>query len=133
MPDQAYQRTPLYPLEKPFADDVNQNVSQLDRSLRDTLAALYGSQAGFIRGGFAVVPQSPAALGVIIKAGLAFQYAPTDVPGAIAGVVGLSDLSPYKPIVLASDYSIAVPAVPGSNSRIDLIEVAYQRVLDNSQ
>src|ERR1700733_3584708 len=34
VPDQSYQRTPIYPLEKPLADDLNQEFSQIDRSLR---------------------------------------------------------------------------------------------------
>lgn len=133
MPDQAYQRTIINPLEKPRSGDINQAQAQLDRSLRDTLARMFNSQNGFMRGSLQVVPQSPAALGVIIKAGIGFFNAPTDVPTMINGLVGLEDLSPYKPIVLSADYSISVPTPPASNSRIDLIEVAYQRVTDNPQ
>lgn len=133
MPDQPYQRTVLYPLEKPLADDSNQDWSQDDRSLRDTLNQLFGGQSGFIRGSLQVVPQSPPALGVTINAGIGFQLNGTDTPSSIGGVVGLNDLSPYKPIVLSNNQTIAVPAAPGANSRIDLIEVAYSRVLDNPQ
>lgn len=133
MVDQAYNRTPIYQLEKPLADDINQGESQDDRSIRDTMFALLNGASGFIGRALAVVPQGPPALGVTIKAGIGFQDAPTDVPSSIAGVAGLNDLSRYKPIVLALDYNIAVPAVPGSNSRIDLIEVRYNRQLDNAQ
>jgi hypothetical protein len=133
MADHAFDRTPLYPLEKPLADDINQGFSQGDRSLRDTVYELLGGVSGFLKGSLQVVQQGPPALGVTIKAGLGFQDAPTDVPGNIGGVVGLSDLSRYKPIVLTNDLNVAVPAPPGANSRIDLIEVAYVRQLDNPQ
>jgi hypothetical protein len=133
MPDQPYQRTILYPLEKPLADDVNQDWSQDDRSLRESLKQLFGSQNGFLRGSLQVVPSLPLGLSVVINPGLGFYTNGTDTPSAIGGVVGLNDLSAYKPIVLSNGQTIAVPAPPGSNSRIDLIEVAYQRVTDNSQ
>jgi hypothetical protein len=94
---------------------------------------LFGQRSGFVGNSLLVVPSSPAALSVVIKAGIGFQVNATDEPTSIAGVAGLNDLSPYKPIVLALDYTVAVPAPPGANSRIDLIEVSYQRLLDNSQ
>src|ERR1700744_6567183 len=133
MPDQSFNRTPLYPLEKPIVDDINQQASQADRSLRDVMYRLLNGQSGFLSNSLLVAPSSPAALSVVIKAGIGFQVGATDVPTNIGGVVGLNDLSPYKPIVLANDYSVAVPTPPGSNSRIDLIEVAYSRILDNNQ
>ena len=108
MPDQSYQRTIVYPLEKPIADDLNQDSSQGDRSIRDTLSALLNAQSGVVGGSLQVVQQSPPALGVIIKAGLAFQNAPTDTPSNIGGVIGLNDLSPYKPIVLAAHYDTMI-------------------------
>lgn len=133
MVDQAYNRTVLYPLEKPLADDINQDSSQGDRSIRDTMFALLRGQQGFLFGGIKALPSGPPALSVLIKAGLGWQDAPTDTPAAIGGVLGLNDLSRYKPIVLAADFTAAVPSPPGANSRIDLIEVRYNRQLDNSQ
>ncbi len=133
MADQPFNRTPLYPLEKPLADDINQGFSQADRSLRHVMYELLAGSSGFIRGSFQVVPSTPAALSVVMKAGLGFQDAPTDTPSAINNVVGLEDLARYKPLQLSNDLTIAVPAPPGSNSRIDLIEVRYNRQLDNAQ
>lgn len=133
MVDQPFNRTALYPLEKPIVDDINQEFSQADRSIRDVMYQLLGQQSTFLGNSLLVVPSSPTALSVVIKAGIGFQVNATDEVTSIAGVAGLNDLSPYKPIVLGLDYTVAVPAPPGANSRIDLIEVSYQRLLDNSQ
>jgi hypothetical protein len=133
MTDQAFNRTPIYPLEKPIADDINQGFSQADRALRDSLRSLFDKRSGLVNGSFQVVAQSPNTLGVVIKAGTGFQDAPTDVVSSIGGTVGIDDLSPYKPIVLTTDLNVAVPAAPGANSRIDLIEVRYDRKTNNQQ
>lgn len=133
MADQDFNRTPLYPLEKPLADDINQGFAQADRSLRDVMSTVFSARSGFPGAALLVKPSTPAALSVVMTAGTAFQVNGADVPVAIGGVVGLDDLSPYKPIVLANDLTIAVPAPPGSNSRIDLIEVRYNRAITNPQ
>jgi len=143
MPDQPFDRTVLYPLEKPLAVDVNQAESQLDRSVRrylyEALArrTSFGSEApervtGFVGNGLRVVPVSPVAMQVVVKAGLGFTDVPADVPAAIGGVVGLSDLESYKPLPLLADVTFAVPAAPaGPNTRIDIVEVRVNRVLGN--
>jgi hypothetical protein len=131
MTDQPYNRTVIYPLEKPLADDLNQQFSQQDRALRDTLFNLLDGQEGFIRNGFLVQAASPADMSVVMSSGIGFQDDGTDVPSAINSVIGLDDLSRYKPIVLALDKTIAVPTAPGANSRIDLIEVRYNRETNN--
>lgn len=133
MVDQAFNRTVLYPLEKPLADDLNQDSSQGDRSIRDTMYGLLNGQSGFLLGGFKAVASTPVALSVVVNSGLGFQDAPTDTPAAIGGVLGVNDLSRYKPLILANNFTVPVPAAPGANSRIDLIEVRYNRVLDNPQ
>ncbi len=133
MTDQPYNRTVIYPLEKPLADDLNQEFSQADRSLRDTFFALLRGREGFLSTGFLVLESSPAALSVLLKAGLGWQDAPSDVPTGINSVLGLNDLSRYKPIILSNDLTIAVPAPPGANGRIDLLEVRYNRQVDNPQ
>jgi hypothetical protein len=44
--------------------------------------------------------------------------------GAIEGVIGLDDLSSYKPIPLLSDHVFSVPTAPvAPDSRIDIVEV----------
>lgn len=133
MANNPYNRTPLYPLEKPLCDEVNQGFSQVDRSIRDTLFALLNGRQGFLKDGFLVSQSSPAALSVLLKAGVGFQDAAADVPSAIDGVVGLDDLSRYKPIILGADLTVAVPTPPGADSRIDLLEVRYNRNTNNPQ
>jgi len=133
MANNPYNRTVIYPLEKPLADDINQGFSQLDRSLRETMFSLLRGRDGFLSTGFLVQASSPVAMSVLLKAGIGFQDAPTDVPSAVDAVVGLDDLARYKPILLATDLTVAVPAAPGVNSRIDLIEVRYNRQTDNPQ
>jgi len=133
MADQPFNRTPLYPLEKPLADDINQGFSQADRSLRDFLYQFYSQANGFVQASLKVGAAGPPSLNVVMAAGIAFYDNGTDVPTAIGGVVGLDDRARYKPIVLGNPLTIAVPAPPGANSRIDLIEVAYNRLSDNPQ
>ena len=133
MTDQPYNRTVIYPLEKPLADDLNQQFSQADRTVRDTMFSLLRGQQGFLFGSLEILESAPAALSVLLKAGIGYQDAPADVPTGITSVVGLNDLSRYKPIVLQNDLTVAVPAPPGAQSRIDLIEVRYERQVDNPQ
>jgi len=133
MADAPFNRTPIYPLEKPLSVDVNQGFSQSDRTLRDTFFRLLGGASGFLRSGFQCQASGPPAMSVVLAAGTAFQDAPTDTPAAIGGVLGVDDLCRYKPIILSNDLTVAVPTAPVANSRIDLIEVRYNRQLDNSQ
>lgn len=144
MADNAFDRTVIHPLEKPLAVDINQAESQIDRALRTTLYNLLSARAsftsdgqipssGFVANGLRVVPVSPVAMNVTVKAGLGFLDAPADTPAAISSILGLDDLSSYKPVVLVGDHTFAVPAAPGGGgeSRIDIIEVKINRVLGN--
>lgn len=135
MTDKAFQRTPVYALEKPASGDIDQGFTQVDFSIRELLWRKLASQqaGGFVRGGLAPQPTGPATLAVLLKAGLAFGYSATDTPSAINGQAGLDDPHPFKPIALTADLTVAVPTAPTSNSRIDLIEVSYCRNLNNSQ
>jgi len=137
MANQAFDREIIHPLERPLADDIDQAQSQIDRSLRDLLRRLFSDAAGtiysgFVANGLLVAPSSPAAMSVVVTAGLGFQDLPADVPSSIGGVVGLDDLSPYKPLVLSADQTIAIDAspAPGQN-RIDIIEVKTDRRAEN--
>jgi len=144
MADNPFDRTPLYPLEKPLADDINQGYSQEDMSIREVLryqaqrriaptlvSAL--NRSGFTGTSMWVRPSSPASFDLSVTAGIGFQYVPSDTPAAIGGVLGLDDLSSYKPIVLNNAATLTVPAPPGANARIDIIEVRYDRLLGNPQ
>jgi hypothetical protein len=72
-------------------------------------------------------------MNITIKAGVGFMDVTTDTPTSINGVVSLDDLSPYKPIVLMADTSFTVPTAPGTNSRIDIIEVRPNRQATDPQ
>lgn len=143
MANNPQDRTILNPLERPLADDLNQAQSQLDRtirsmayaeSLRRTSSAGDGHfgvvNEGFINDGFRVYPF--AGMQVAVNAGIGFKWDPTDVPGAIDGIVGLSDLSPYKPMQLVLPALFTVPAAPGPGlSRFDIIEAKVYRRREN--
>jgi hypothetical protein len=143
MANNDFDRTILNPLEKPLADDLNQAQSQLDRTLRDYLSLLYsmrttdGSavrtlQSGFVADSFRAFPSSPAAMSVVVKSGMGYQDDASDTPSSIDGVVGLDDISRYKPLPLLSDFTFTVPVAPSApNSRIDIIEVKADRRVEN--
>jgi hypothetical protein len=148
MAGQPFERTALYAREKPLGSDINQAQSQADYTLREMLRRLlaprtsptnYGASdpSGFIGTGFQVKAQSPAAMQVVVSAGFGFIIDVANCPASIGAsdafvnAVGIDDLSPLKPLVLMNDITINVPAAPVSNSRIDVIEVNYKRLLTN--
>lgn len=130
--------------ERPMSSDINQAQSQLDRSLRFAMKHLFARGAntglpalgtpsnGFVGSGFWVRPASPAAMQVVVKAGVGYIDAPSDVPSSIGGVIGLDDLESYKPLVLLTDQAINVPAADGANPRIDIVEVKVRRLATDS-
>lgn len=145
MADNAWDRSIINALERPLSSDINALQSQEDRSLRDLLARLLGSrvsgssdvaanpQSGFLGEGFKVRPPVAPGLSVRLAAGLGFQYLPADVPTSIGGVVGVNDLSSYKPLPLLAEASIAgIPAGPAAGQdRYDIVEVRMNRVAGN--
>jgi hypothetical protein len=71
-------------------------------------------------------------MNVVLTAGMGFIPASGDVPSSIGSVVGLDDLNPFKPLLLVGNQTIAIPTAPaGPNSRIDIIEVNYDRRTEN--
>ncbi len=150
MANQAFEREILNPRERPLSSDINTAQSQLDRSMRETLQRLFQKRvsassdasaapvSGFINDGFKVRADSPAGLSVRVTSGLGFQYLPGDVPAAISGIVGLDDLSAYKPLPLRLDDGLdtvisGVPAGPAAgNDRYDIIEVRMDRSVENA-
>lgn len=140
-----FDRTVLNLREKPISSDINQAQAQLDNAMRTVASKLFakrtaptsgGGEAfaagtGFQADGFRVTPASPASMVLTVTAGIGFQDVPADVPSAISGIVGLDDLCSYKPLVLVSPVTFTVPAAPGANSRIDIIEVRANRQVGN--
>lgn len=143
MSDKPFDFRYTNPLEKPLSTDWNITNAQLLRTMRAMLAQLFAQRAsiasdafaalnGFMGESFKIRPKSPVSAQLTITKGLAFQDAPLDVPSDIFGSNGLSDLESYKPLVLASDQTVTVPAADPVNPRIDIIEVRYERRLTDS-
>lgn len=138
-----FDRTIIHPLEKPFADDLNQAQSQIDRAVRTVYESLFSRRLGgvadgrrwvdgFIGDGFKVRPKSPASMVVSVTNGFGFKRDTGDVPVAIGGIVGLDDLAALKPLALSADTDFNVPAAPGGGQeRIDIIEVKVDRRMEN--
>jgi len=149
--DIDFSRQVLYPLERPLADDLNQNATYADQEVRDLAGlqantrtsngsdlALMVPVSGFYGSSFKVYPNQVAANGfVYINPGTGLQYLPGTTPSAINGVIGLDDPSAFKPLILTSNASewgagIAVPAAPGgTNGRVDIIEVRANMLVNN--
>jgi hypothetical protein len=125
-------------LEKPRSDFVNGIGSYADYTAR-ARARMANSQRntatgdaepvnGFEGAGFRLKPGA-VGLSVKIMAGLGWFYDAGSLTAAIAGIGGLSDFEPYKPLVLTADTAdIALGAAPGAGQeRYDLIEARYMR------
>lgn len=133
-------RTVINVRERPASSDINQAQSQMDRTLRRYQNVLYqirsalgspigSAQSGFISDGFR--PASTGGMGIRLISGLGFMSVPADVPTDIGGAIGLDDREAYKPVLLNGDQSLTVPAADPTNPRIDIIEVKYDRRLEN--
>lgn len=141
MANQPFDTTIINPLERPKSSDINAAQSEIHRDLRDYLyrgytvaqngASYLGvTQQGFVGDGFAVVPTSPASSNVTITAGLGFAGGlPASNIGA-PSIVGLNDLSRYKPMLMSQNKTVAIPAPPGAGlCRRDAIYVKATRQL----
>lgn len=137
MADQTHDRVVIRPRERPLSDDLDRDSSQLDRTVRDLVRAIMsvpgaGVLSGFFADSFLVGPHVAPNMSVIVSPGLGYIDAPGDVPSAIGGVLGLDDLSPYKPLVIIGAQTIAVDASPvAGQNRIDVLEVKVDRRLEN--
>ncbi len=147
MANNPFDRTIINLREKPLSSDINRAESQHDFALRLVMRELFAKRAettlpgtgganpgsGFVGTGFALRPAVTANMTVTVKAGLGMIDDPANSPSAIGGVVGLDDLSSYKPVVLMADTVFTVPTADGVNPRFDLIEVRYNRVAGDPQ
>lgn len=142
MSNNPWDRTVIHTRERPLSSDINQAQSQIDRTLRFFLDELFMQRAGiadesadpaatqgFIGNSFKVKTAAPLGLNVTLRSGQGFQGNETDTPSSIGGVTSVDDLSRYKPLVVLSDVTIAVPAPDPTLDRIDIIEVAFNRRL----
>lgn len=142
MANQPFDREVINVRERPLSSDLDFAFSYGDQALREALRRELSvrnsisdptstPQSGFFGTGFFVKPNSPAAMSVFVSQGLGFLDDPADAPSAIGGIVGVNDLSPYKPLSLTTDELINVPASDPGNPRIDIVEVkADRRLMD---
>ena len=143
MANEQFNRIILNPRERPLSSDINQAQSQLDRTQREILKALFAARtgsmidtaafvAGFIGDGFKVRGAAIPDMTVTVTAGMGFYQDPADVPAAIGGIIGLDDYCSYKPLPLLAPLTIPVPTAPGAGQeRWDIIEVAVTRRAEN--
>ena len=136
----------LAPAERPSTEALNRGFSAshaaLDFYYRQELAQrtnISNSRAtlrdGFMGDGFMTRAINPASMFVEVSPGLGFRYDPSNplvvAQDTIVGVYqGVTDLSPYRPLVLPQAVTFPVPAAPlVGQSRYDLIEVRPKRQL----
>lgn len=144
MADNPFSITPIGFMEKPVSSDHNENASQEQRTLRDLWKARCGVRtanassaskaiSAFIGDGFRVVPSSPAALSFQVTPGYGFVQSPADTPTDIGApdILGLDDLSTFKPVLLQSPVTFNLVLPTAGNSRIDIVEVKVDRRLEN--
>lgn len=146
MADRPFDQVNFGLRERPLSGDFNRGASQIMRTIRDLILTLSAPpitvtssvdqpQNAFIGNALRVVPSSPAAMSVVVRAGIGFLYDPADIPTGIGAtdLEGVSDLSAFKPLSLLSPVTFPVPAAPSApNSRIDIIEVKNPRRLEDS-
>lgn len=155
MADAPFDQTNIGLRERPVSSDHNRNSSQFHRTIRELMQRVYerttlvrssghivtpvlavgGPVGGFVGSGFYVTPSNPAAMSVVVNAGLGFRYDAADIATDIGAtdLEAVNDLSPYKPLSLLGNVTMAVPTAPSSpNSRIDIIEVRNARRLTDA-
>ncbi len=143
---EPFDQNVLAPSERPSTEALNrgftadrlalsffyQNLLSARTAIANDRAKL---QTGFIGDGFKVRPSSPASFTLEVSAGLGYYYDPS-VPLVIATdptigrFEGVSNVSPWRPLVLGSSVLLNVPAPPAAGqSRYDIIEVRPKRDL----
>lgn len=143
MSGKPFDQTVFNTLEKPASSDWNAVGDNDSQTLRFLLAMLLAQRStasdpaalltsGFIGAGFYV--QAPYGdMTVKINTGIGVYNNPADEPTNItagpAGITGVTDLQPLKPLVLTQPKVVAINPADSSHPRWDLIEVRYNRVL----
>jgi len=144
-----FERVIINQRERPLSTDIDDLESRLDRTTRDILRHAFAKRGsytdgsmdgftalnGFLGDAFKADPTNPTGMTVNLRPGFGFIDNPNDCPTALGStpIVGLDDLSPYKPLVLTLAQLVTVDAAPSSGSyRIDLIEAIYDRQLTDA-
>jgi len=136
--------------ERPLSEDQNLQAAQASRTLRMMARLIHGGRAGdgslgfpftanylapfagFMGDGFKVRAQSPSpTMEVVVGRGQGWQNDPSGNAANIGGLLGLNDSERFKPLPLETDQTLSVPAADPSNPRVDIVEVRYDRRLEN--
>lgn len=146
MSAQVYDSNVLAPAERPSTEALNRGFSA-DHARLDWFTRQFAGQRvdagndratlrnGFTGAGYQVRAALPATMLVTIDPGIGYLYDPTSplvvAQDTIVGVYqGVTDLSPYRPLVLPQQVQFAVPPlVAVGQSRYDIIEVRPKREL----
>ena len=146
MSAQPYDTDVLAPAERPSTEALNRGFSS-DHARLDWYTRQFAGQrtddandravlrSGFTGAGYRVRVTSPASMVVTIDPGIGYYYDPTSplivAQDSIVGVYqGVTDLSPYRPLVLPQQVQFSVPPlVAAGQSRFDIIEVRPKRDL----
>lgn len=142
MADRQFDRTVINTRERPMSQDINQLQSQLDRMFREfALLAFAGrtsmasdarnALSGFVGDSYKVRPTGTPDKVIHVTSGMGFQVT-SDSSAAIGGVSGLDDRCTHKPLSLAADEAITVPDNGLGVTRYDIVEVAYDRRVENA-
>lgn len=134
--------------ERPSTEGINRGQSaaaaRQDWLTRQLLGARIdipnnraNTRTSFIGDGFFVRSKNPATMQVTVSPGLGFQYDPTQpltvAQDMVAGVYeGVTDTSPFRPLVMDETPTFTVPAAPiVGQARYDIIEVRAKRELSD--
>ena len=151
MADREFDRTAFNTRERPLSSDLNQLQSQHDRTLRALLRQMFSTSfcspalqtdgftdfgtlwlSGFIGDSFKVRSNLPASMKIYVTDGYGFIVNAVDLVSGIGGVQGVNDLDPYKPVILEYPQSLTVPANATGSTRYDIVEVCYDRRMENA-
>lgn len=146
MSNKPFDRTISNTREKLISGDFNLMQTYSDLAVREQLLRTHSPRtsissdvldrsydARFASDGFKVRPTSPTGMSVRVTAGMGFVGSPTDTQTNIDSVTGLNDTSALKPVVLTEEQEFVVPSNPGLLTRIDIIEVAYNKEAVDSE
>ena len=137
MANQVFDRVIINPRERPLSNDINQGTSQMDRTIRSLLETIYlGRQdlvtdspadplTGFFGAGFKVRAGN-LGRSVTVSPGSGFFFDAGDLVQGIDRIVGVDDLSRWKPLTLIDSFTFQVPEIPGLD-RVDIVEVKINR------
>lgn len=147
MPNSPFDREIFNAREKLLSGDFNLSQTTSDLALRSLIDSVFSGrslqglsqsresvfEARFFADSFKVKASLFEAMGVFVSSGIGFSKTTGDSVVDIDGISGLNDESRIKPFVLNESQSFTVPINGSVSTRVDIIEVAYSRLVGDSQ